>query len=75
MKKSISTFLKHPTKDLSNRSANPPVTRASTILFDTMQELYNHERKIKRHQKVSHYSYGRYGSTTTIELENILKEL
>ena len=75
MKKSINTFLKHPTKDSSNRSANPAVIRASTILFNTMQELYQHEKKIKRHQKVSHYSYGRYGSSTTIELENILKEL
>ena len=75
MKKSIKTFLKHPTKDNSNRSANPAVTRASTILFNSMQELYNHEKKIKKHQKISHYSYGRYGSSTTIELENILKEL
>ena len=47
MKKSISTFLKHPTKDNTNRSANPPVTRASTILFDSMQEMYQHEAKIK----------------------------
>ncbi len=75
MKKSIKTFLKHPTKDSSNRSANPPVIRASTILFNTMQELYQHEKKIKKHQKISHYSYGRYGSSTTIELENILREL
>ena len=75
MKKSINTFLKHPTKDITNRSANPPVIRASTILFNTMQELYAHEKKIKYHKKVSHYSYGRYGSSTTIELENMLKEL
>tara|TARA_B100000963_G_scaffold4077_1_gene3127 strand:- start:98 stop:1294 length:1197 start_codon:yes stop_codon:yes gene_type:complete len=75
MKKSINTFLKHPTRDNANRSANPPVIRASTILFDTMQELYKHEKKIKKHQKVSHYSYGRYGSSTTIELENMLKVL
>ena len=75
MKKSISTFLKHPTKDSSNRSANPPVTRASTILFNTMQELHRHEKKIKQNKRVSYYSYGRYGSTTTIELENILKKL
>ncbi len=75
MKKSINTFLKHPTKDKTNRSANPPVARASTILFDTMQEMYKHEAKIKQHKNVSHYTYGRYGSTTTIELENILKEL
>ncbi len=75
MKKSISTFLKHPIKDNTNRSANPPVTRASTILFNSMQEMYKHEKRIKSHKKVSHYTYGRYGSTTTIELENILKEL
>ena len=75
MKKSLITFLKRPTKDTSNRSANPPVTRASTILFNSMQEMYNHELKIKKHKRVSHYTYGRYGSTTTIELENLLKEL
>tara|TARA_B100000963_G_scaffold361246_1_gene395738 strand:- start:126 stop:1322 length:1197 start_codon:yes stop_codon:yes gene_type:complete len=75
MKKSIRTFLKHPTKDNSNRSANPAVIRASTILFNSMQELYQHEKKIKKNQTISHYSYGRYGSSTTIELENILKEL
>ena len=75
MKKSISTFLKHPTKDNTNRSANPPITRASTILFNSMQELEQHEKKIKAHKKISYYSYGRYGSSTTIELENIIKEL
>ena len=75
MKKSISTFLKHPTKDSSNRSANPPVTRASTILFNSMQELLQHEKRIKANKKISYYSYGRYGSSTTIELENILKKL
>ena len=75
MKKSINTFLKHPVKDNTNRSANPPVIRASTILFNSMQELYQHENKIKKHKKISHYSYGRYGSSTTIELENMLKEL
>ena len=75
MKKSTSTFLKHPTNDNTNRSANPSVTRASTILFNTMQELLQHEKKIKANKKISYYSYGRYGSSTTIELENILKEL
>ena len=58
MKKSTSTFLKHPTKDNVNRSANPPVTRASTILFKTMQEMYQHELKIKKHKKITHYTYG-----------------
>ena len=75
MKRSIKTYLKRPSKDNTNRSANPSVTRASTILFDTMQELKKHELKIKQNKKITHYSYGRYGSSTTIELENILKEL
>ncbi len=75
MKKSISTFLKRPIKDSINRSANPSVSRASTILFNSMQELIQHEKKIKANKKISYYSYGRYGSSTTIELENILKEL
>ena len=75
MKRSIKTCLKRPSKDNTNRSANPSVTRASTILFETMQELKKHELKIKQNKKITHYSYGRYGSSTTIELENILKEL
>ncbi len=75
MKRSIKTYLKRPSKDSTNRSANPSVTRASTILFETMQELKKHELKIKQNKKITHYSYGRYGSSTTIELENILKEL
>jgi cystathionine beta-lyase len=75
MKKSINTLLKHSSKDKINRSANPAIVRASTILFDSMQELKAHEKKISKNQKITHYSYGRYGSQTTIELENIIKEL
>jgi cysteine-S-conjugate beta-lyase len=75
MKKSINTILKHTSQDKTNRSANPAVVRASTILFDSMQELVAHEKKILNGKKITHYSYGRYGSQTTIELENIIKEL
>ena len=75
MKKSINTLLKHTSQDKINRSANPPVVRASTILFDSMQELVGHEKKILKGKKINHYSYGRYGSQTTIELENIIKKL
>ena len=75
MKKSIITILKHRSKDKTNRSVNPPVVRASTILFNSMQELYSHEKKILKNQKITHYTYGRYGSQTTIELENIIKKL
>ena len=54
MKKSINTILKHTSQDKINRSANPAVVRASTILFDSMQEMAAHEKKILRGQKVSH---------------------
>ena len=75
MKKSTSTILKHASSDLINKSANPPVVRASTILFDSMQEILAHEKKIAQRKEISHYSYGRYGSRTTIELKNLIKEL
>jgi len=45
MKKTVKTFLKSAAKDYVARSVNPPVVRASTILFKTMQELP------KRHSK------------------------
>ena len=75
MKKSISTLLKHSSFSKINRSVNPPVVRASTILFDSMQELASHEKKILQDKPITHYSYGRYGSQTTIELQKIVKEL
>ena len=53
MVRSIKTFLKRPLKDSQNRSANPSIVRASTILFNTMQELYAHEKKIKKHKKIN----------------------
>jgi cystathionine beta-lyase len=75
MKKSISTLLKHSSFSKINRSANPAVVRASTILFDSMQELASHEKKILNDKPITHYTYGRYGSQTTIELQKIIKEL
>jgi cystathionine beta-lyase len=75
MKKSISTLLKHSSFSKINRSVNPAVVRASTILFDSMQELASHEKKILNDKPIAHYSYGRYGSQTTIELQKIVKQL
>ena len=37
MNKSFRTFLKHTAKDYYNQSVNPPVVRASTIIFKTMK--------------------------------------
>ena len=75
MKKSINTVLKHSSFSKINRSANPAVVRASTILFNSMQELASHEKKILNNEQITHYAYGRYGSQTTIELQKIVKEL
>ena len=36
MKRSIKTYLKTAAKDYNSRSVNPPVVRASTILFKTI---------------------------------------
>ena len=48
MVKSIKTYLKTAAKDYTSRSVNPPVVRASTILFKTMQELRKHQKDIAK---------------------------
>ena len=48
MGKSIKTYLKTAAKDYAARSVNPPVVRASTILFKTMQELRKHQKDIAK---------------------------
>ena len=75
MKKSIKTFLKTAGKDHIARSANPAIVRASTIYFDTIQEMRKHQKDITKGKRVKHWDYGRQGSQTTIQLQNILKEL
>ena len=75
MGKSIKTYLKSAAKDYVARSVNPPVVRASTILFKTMQELRKHQKDIAKGKEVAYWDYGRQGSQTTIQLQKILKEL
>ena len=75
MKKSIKTFLKTAGKDHIAKSANPAIVRASTIFFDTIQEMRKHQKDIAKGKKVKHWDNGRQGSQTTIQLQNILKEL
>ena len=41
---SFKTFLKHTAKDFHNQSVNPPVVRASTIIFKSMQDLRRTQR-------------------------------
>ena len=75
MSKSIKTYLKTAAKDYSSRSVNPPVVRASTILFKTMQELRKHQNAIKKGKDVEHWDYGRQGTQTTVQLQKLLKDL
>ena len=74
MKKSITTFLKHTAQDKVNRSANPAVVRASTIFFKSVQELLNHKEPAKN-KRVDYYDYGRAGTQTTTQLQNIIVKL
>ena len=53
MKTSVKTYLKTAGKDYKSRSVNPPVVRASTILFKTMQELRKHQKDIAK-EKMLH---------------------
>ena len=48
MSKSFKTFLKHTAKDFHNQSVNPPVVRASTIIFKSMQHLRKTQAKAKK---------------------------
>ena len=62
------TYLKNALKDYHSRSINPPIVRASTILFKSHQE-------IRKAQKQKQISYGREGTITTSKLQNLLKNL
>ena len=75
MKKSIRTFLKSAAKDYITRSVNPPVVRASTILFKTMQELRKHQKDIAMGKKITYWDYGRSGTQTTVQLQKMLRGL
>ena len=75
MAKSIKTYLKTAAKDYSSRSVNPPVVRASTILFKTMQELRKHQKDIIKGKDVEHWDYGRQGTQTTVQLQKLLRGL
>jgi len=75
MAKSIKTYLKTAAKDYTYRSVNPPVVRASTILFKTIQELRKHQKDIANQKDVDHWDYGRQGTQTTIQLQKLLRGL
>ena len=75
MTKSFRTFLKHTAKDYYNQSVNPPVVRASTIIFKTMNELRKTQSKGKKNPIGNHFDYGRQGTSTTFILQKMLKKM
>ena len=75
MSKSFKTFLKHTAKDFHNQSVNPPVVRASTIIFKSMKDIRKTQAKAKRNPTGGHYDYGRQGTSTTYILQKILTKL
>ena len=72
---SFKTFLKHTAKDFHNHSVNPPVVRASTIIFKSMQDLRKMQRMALKKPLGGHYDYGRKGTSTTFILQKILTKL
>ena len=75
MPKSFKTFLKHTAKDFYNQSVNPPVVRASTIIFKSMKHLRKTQNKEKKNPTGGYYDYGRQGTSTTYILQKILTKL
>ena len=75
MSKSFKTFLKHTAKDFHNQSVNPPVVRASTIIFKSMQHIRKTQKKALKSPTAGHYDYGRQGTSTTHILQKILTKL
>ena len=75
MSNSFRTFLKHTAKDFHNQSVNPPVVRASTIIFKSMQHIRKTQAKAKKNPIGGHFDYGRQGTSTTYILQKILTKL
>jgi cystathionine beta-lyase len=75
MSRSFKTFLKHTAKDFHNHSVNPPVVRASTIIFKSMNDIRRTQAKYKRDPRGGYFDYGRQGTSTTHILQKILTKL
>ena len=75
MVKSIKTFLKHTAKDYYNQSVNPPIVRASTIIFKSMGDIRKTQLKYNKNPTGPHFDYGRQGTSTTYILQQMLKKM
>ncbi len=75
MDNSFKTFLKHTAKDYHNQSVNPPVVRASTIIFKSMEEIKKTQNKYLKNPVSGNFDYGRQGTPTTFALQQILRKI
>ena len=75
MRNSFKTFLKHTAKDFHNQAVNPPIVRASTIIFKSMGDIRKMQNKAKSDPTGGHFDYGRQGTSTTHVLQKILSKL
>ena len=75
MSNSFKTFLKHTAKDFHNQAVNPPIVRASTIIFKSMGDIRKMQNKAKSDPTGGHFDYGRQGTSTTHVLQKILSKL
>ena len=75
MDNSFKTFLKHAAKDYHNQSVNPPVVRASTIIFKSMEEIKKTQNKYLKNPVSGNFDYGRQGTPTTFALQQILRKI
>ena len=75
MGNSLKTFLNHTAKDFHNQSVNPPVVRASTIIFKSMQDIKKTQNKYLKDPVSGNFDYGRHGTSTTYALQQILKKI
>ncbi len=75
MGNSLKTFLKHTAKDFHNQSVNPPVVRASTIIFKSIQDIKKTQNKYLKDPVSGNFDYGRQGTSTTYALQQILKKI
>ena len=75
MSNSFKTFLKHTAKDFHNQSVNPPVVRASTIIFKSMEEIKKTQKKYLKNPVSGNFDYGRQGTPTTYALQQILRKI
>ena len=75
MAKSFKTLLKHAGRDFYNQSVNPPVVRASTLIFKSIEDIRKTQNKSNKNPIGGHFTYGRDGSSTTFALQQMLRKI